>query len=390
MVLKDRYLTLNLRHSAKTINIVSAIPSTQASFGCTHLCKNTLTFGSFRFACENIFPNSDLHRQDTLVIDTYKQDSLAEESPSLTMDRPCPSPSVCVVIPTYNRPDRLHACLEALCLQTLPTSQFEVVVVDDGSRDSMLTVVEIFRDCLNVKLVRQENSGPAKARNHGVKESRADLIAFTDDDCRPRPDWLGSLLETESRYPGAMVGGTTINGLPDKAFSSASQFVLDLVYHHFNSDPLHSYFLTTNNMLCRRSAILEVGGFDVRFSKAAEDRDFCDRWRSSGRRIVWTKDATIDHFHSQSLTGFIGLHFRYGIGAYEYQAKRRRQGKTMEDDISFHRSLIGYLRTDLFRRFGILGGLRMLVLLMIWQVTNTLGFFYASIMGRSDGKSPTE
>lgn len=297
-------------------------------------------------------------------------------------------PIVCVVIPTYNRPDRLKECLEALSLQSIPRSQFEVIVVDDGSIVPVYPVVEAFNERLNLKLVRQTNSGPATARNRGVQESQAELIAFTDDDCRPRPDWLRRLMDAEELYPGSLIGGSTVNGLPDGLCSSTNQFITDLVYHHFNRDPFNSTFLASNNMLCRRPAFLEIGGFDVGFPLAGgEDRDFCDRWRSSGQRIVWHNEAVIDHFHSQSLTGFLELHFRYGRGAYAYQSERRIRGTgNIRDDLGFQTSLMGFLKTHLFTRFGLLNGMRMLTLLALWQCANTGGFLFASLQDRMKGK----
>jgi glycosyltransferase involved in cell wall biosynthesis len=290
--------------------------------------------------------------------------------------------SVSVVIPTYNRADRLRNCLESLCQQSLPMEQFEVVVVDDGSPESMSSVVDGFRSRLNVTLLRQSNAGPAQARNNGVQRAQADLIAFTDDDCQPRTDWLEKLVRAECENPGALVGGSTVNGLSGEILATTSQFIVDLVYLHFNKDPLNAYFLTSNNMLCGKNQFIALNGFDNQFSLAGgEDRDFCDRWRASGAQIIWQKDAAIDHFHSQTFRKFINLHFRYGIGAYLYQSNRRERGSGgMGKDLAFHQSLIRYIRRELFTRFSAVKAMQILFFMIVWQISNALGFFYAFCM----------
>jgi len=286
---------------------------------------------------------------------------------------------VSVVIPTYNRPEPLGRCLEALSKQSLPAAEFEVIVVDDGSRGTLADVVGPFQNRMNVKLVRQTNSGPAQARNNGVRKAEADLIAFTDDDCRPRADWLAKLVNTALENPGALVGGSTVNGLSGEVPATTSQFIVDLVYVHFNNEPSNAYFLTSNNMLCEKRQFLELHGFDAGFAVAGgEDREFCDRWRSAGFPIIWRQDAVIDHFHSQSLPQFINLHFRYGIGAYRCQSKRRERGAGgMQKDLEFHRSLVRYLRTHLFTRFAAYKAVQILLLMFVWQIANAMGCFFA-------------
>jgi len=286
------------------------------------------------------------------------------------------SPLVSVVIPTFGRSRPLKNCLDALTRQTLPQADFEVVVVDDGSPAPIDAVVAEFTPRLEIRLVRQDNAGPAAARNRGALEAAAPLLAFTDDDCRPRPDWLHRMIVGAREHPEAVVGGSTVNGLPDDVFATTSQLIVDLVYEHFNADPDAAHFFASNNILCRRDRLLEVGGFDPAFPRAgAEDRDFCDRWRAVGLRLVWRPDAVVEHFHAQSLRRFVDLHFRYGRGAYLYQVKRRARGTgTMRDDLGFH----GTLPQRIWRRLGRPPGygrsVQIAAALVLWQVVNVAGF----------------
>lgn len=293
-------------------------------------------------------------------------------------------PFVSVVVPTFNRPRQLGECLDALAQQTVPSAEFEVVVVDDGSPQPLDGLVAAFGPRLRVRLVRQENAGPAAARNRGCREAVGPLVAFTDDDCRPRPTWLERLVEGERVHPGALVGGSTFNGLTDDLFAETSQFIVDLVYEHFNADVDEAYFFASNNILCRRDRLLDVGGFDTTFPRAgAEDRDFCERWRAAGLKLVWRPDAVIEHRHAQSLRKFIDLHYRYGRGACLYHHKRRARGTgTMREDLLFHRTLPGRIWRRLGRPPGYLRSVQIGAALMLWQIVNAAGFFAEACVRR--------
>lgn len=92
-------------------------------------------------------------------------------------------PKVSIVIPTYNRGDQLRICLKSLQEQSF--KNFEVLVCDDGSTDNTFTVVEEFKDVLNLNYIKDVNfGGPAKPRNNGLKQAKGEIIAFLDSD-----DW---------------------------------------------------------------------------------------------------------------------------------------------------------------------------------------------------------
>jgi len=291
-------------------------------------------------------------------------------------------PLLTVVIPTYARPRQLTACLAALVGQRLEVP-WEVVVVDDGSPEPLDSIAEAFHGRLDLRIERQANAGPARARNRGVAVARGRFIAFTDDDCLPEPDWLGALLRREALTPGAMVGGTTNNGLDGDLFASASQLIVDLVYDHFNADPSQATFLTSNNILCSRERFEAIGGFDVTFPRAgAEDRDFCDRWKTAGWPLVWEPAARIEHRHAQNLRKFIDLHFRYGRGAYLYHRRRLERGSGgIGRDIGFHASILPRLRALRGDRRVAGRALAILATFGIWQGANAAGFAREALLG---------
>ncbi|MFM8891190.1 MAG: glycosyltransferase family 2 protein [Planctomycetia bacterium] len=280
-----------------------------------------------------------------------------------------------VVVPSFGRPRQLRACLDALAGQSF-TEPWDVLVVDDGSPEPYARLADEFAGRLDLRVIRQDNSGPASARNHGVQQARGEFVALTDDDCLPEPVWLETLVRAARQRPFALVGGTTFNGFRDELFASTSHLVVDMVYEHFNSHPDDAYFLASNNLLCLREQFLEVGGFDTGFHRAgAEDREFCDRWRMAGLPIVWRPEARVEHRHSQTLREFVDLHFRYGRGARMYQVIRRERGSgTMREDLGFQRSVPRRVVTKLAALPGVARRLQTVAALATWQVANAAGF----------------
>src|SRR3954453_3999926 len=123
-----------------------------------------------------------------------------------------PDTEVSVVVPSHERPLRLRWLLNALEEQTLDRSRWEVVVAHD-SRDEVAAMVDAHplaaAGVLTQRRLEPGTGTPARHRNLGWRASRATLVAFTDDDCRPEPDWLETLLAAAVRNPGAIVQGAT-------------------------------------------------------------------------------------------------------------------------------------------------------------------------------------
>jgi glycosyltransferase involved in cell wall biosynthesis len=234
-----------------------------------------------------------------------------------------------IVVPTHDRPRALHGCLTAISQLAYCPTRYEIVVVDDGSRQSLEPTVTRWIGRVNVTLLRQPNAGPAAARNTGAAVARGRWLAFTDDDCRPDPSWLDAVARDLVAHPDCAVGGSTENGLPRNLLATASQLLLQFLYLHFNPDPRDAVFLASNNLTVPRERFLELGGFDTSFPlAAAEDRELCDRWRWRKGRIVYAPQAIVRHFHDLTLRSFLAQHFNYGRGGLLFfGVKSRRDGR---------------------------------------------------------------
>jgi GT2 family glycosyltransferase len=227
-------------------------------------------------------------------------------------------------VPAFNHPNGLRACLSALQLQSLPASQFEVIVVDDGSQPPVADIVEPFRDRLEVRCLRVSNSGPASARNQGARAAHGQYLAFTDHDCLPHPQWLTALLDGFRRHPTCLVGGPKHNGLPGNLYSTAHQIASNYAEQWFRDAAGDSAYFTTNNMAMPRQAFLQIGGFNEALPFAHEDREFGATWADHGLPARWLPEAVVVHNHELTLRAFLRQHFRYGVGAIEYRQARRQ------------------------------------------------------------------
>ncbi len=279
-----------------------------------------------------------------------------------------------IVIPTYNRPERLAACLSAIATLDYPGDRFEVVVVDDGSSVDLTSVVKPFESLLQLQFIQQSNSGPASARNRGVQAAQGEWIAFTDDDCSPLPHWLKAFSAVLAAHPDAMVGGKTLNDLAENVYSTASQQLIDYLYDYYNQTTKTIQFFASNNIAMGRDRFLEMGGFDVSFPlAAAEDREFCDRWLQTGFQMKFVPEAQILHAHHLSLTSFWRQHFGYGRGAFCFhQVRAKRKAEPIQvEPLSFYTDLLRYPLKVKSQH----PGLAISSLFLLSQVATTAGFF---------------
>lgn len=280
-----------------------------------------------------------------------------------------------IVIPTYNRPERLSKCLQSLMALDYPRDRFEVVVVDDGSKASLESVVRPFAETLTLQFIRQPNAGPASARNTGANAAQGAWLVFTDDDCQPAPSWLTALEAAIAAEPEALIGGKTLNALPENLCSTASQLLIDYLYEYFNPSSGGASFFASNNFAVPRQRFQTLGGFDTSFPLAAgEDREFCDRWRHANLPLRYAPEMQIYHAHQLTLKTFWRQHFNYGRGAYCFHKARatRTDSGIQVERWAFYWNLLTYP----LGRLSPLRGLMASALMFVSQVANVSGFAF--------------
>jgi GT2 family glycosyltransferase len=215
-----------------------------------------------------------------------------------------------VIVPTYNRCELLGRALREMLEQTVSAESYEIVVVDDGSTDDTPAVVEGVRAPEErLRYFRQENKGPAAARNLGVREARGEIVLFTGDDCLPDRRLLEEHLKAHERTGDVGVVGHVswhpeLKITPFMAFlEEGAQFGFKQIADAEDVAPWHFY---TANCSVRKHWLEEVGGFDEDFKHAAyEDVEVAYRMQKRGLRIVYRVAARTYHHHETTLDRYL-------------------------------------------------------------------------------------
>ncbi len=205
-----------------------------------------------------------------------------------------------IVIPAFNAQKTIRACLEALEHQTVSRSEFEVIVIDDGSKDQTPEIVLEFKNAL---LFRQKNAGPAMARNRGAKKASAEIIVFLDSDCVPNSNWLEEMLKPFQKTEIAGAQGAYENPLPNWV-ACFIQLEIEERYQRMKKKPFID-FVGSYSAAYRKKIFLGEGCFDEAFAMASgEDTDFSFRLAKKGYKMVFASKAIVKHFHPTRLSKY--------------------------------------------------------------------------------------
>jgi glycosyltransferase involved in cell wall biosynthesis len=205
------------------------------------------------------------------------------------------TPVVSVVVPVLDQAAGLAATLEALGGQSLPESSFEVIVVDNGSVDDSLEVAAAWsaRHSGTRIVSETELRGSYAARNRGIESSSAELIAFTDADCRPHPRWLERGLDAVSSSAAEVVAWRI-----EITFRRSRPNVWEYLDAATWLDQRHYIeehgFGATANLFVRRRLFASAGGFRADLASGG-DYEFGQRVQRLGVRAHYAPDAVVAH-----------------------------------------------------------------------------------------------
>lgn len=220
---------------------------------------------------------------------------------------------VSVIIPTYRDWARLLRCLEALHRQTLPRECFEIIVVDnDPGKHQPPALPE------GVLCLHQPQGFSYAARNAGARPAIGEVLAFTDADCLPEPDWLANGLAALTAHPEWSLQAGCV-----EIFSDTQNVV-------FRYEALFEFqqetwvrlmqFGATANLFVRREAFDAVSGFNDRM-KSGGDADFCHRCRDRGLRIGYVDSARVLHPSRHTVTEVLRKNRRIASGFYGHAVR---------------------------------------------------------------------
>lgn len=211
------------------------------------------------------------------------------------------TPFVSVIVPVYNDAAQLAECLRALSRQSYSAAGYEVVVVDNDSQPDLRSLVAGFP---GFRYEHEPRIGSYAARNRGIEASKGEILAFTDADCRPEPDWIAAGVEALRTAPdlGAVGGPIEMFAENDRVNAFALH---DLVWGMPQRVYIQSFGLSaTGNLFAWRDCFEKAGPFDASF-RSCGDCEWSLRMTSQGLRIGYAAGARVRHPARHSLASFV-------------------------------------------------------------------------------------
>lgn len=242
--------------------------------------------------------------------------------------------SLSVIIPTYNRKDILKRCLTALFNQTYPQNMYEIIVVDDGSTDGTERMIKtmINDSPCELRYFKQENKGPAAARNVGIKNANGKIVLFIGDDVVAKNSFIEEHMKFHKEHKGkiAVLGFTTWP--PDLKVTLFMDFIMERGWQFgyssiedYENVPYHFFY--TSNISLPKKVIPEIGMFDEEFPFGAlEDIEFGYRFMKNNYRMIYNPEAKAYHYHPTSLKMFSRRQFQVGFSTVIFSKKHPEKG----------------------------------------------------------------
>lgn len=200
--------------------------------------------------------------------------------------------SYSVIVPAYNAGLTIERCLKALLGQDIPQSEFEVIVVDDGSADDTSGIAGRFP----VTVIKQKNSGPATARNRGAAVAKGKIILFTDSDCVPDRNWISEMARPFNDPKVIAVKGA-YRTEQTSVMARFSQIEFEERFEMLKkADTID--MIDTYSAGFRADVFKRMGGFDTSFPVANnEDTELSYRMSALGYRMVFNPKAIVCHLN---------------------------------------------------------------------------------------------
>lgn len=234
-------------------------------------------------------------------------------------------PKVSVVVPAYNAAQTIVKTIRALLGQDYPKELFDVTVVDDGSTDRTGDVV---KEC-HVRYVRQNNKGPAAARNHGASLANGDIILFTDADCVPNANWIKEMVKPFDDAEVKAVKGAYRTEQPE-LMARFCQLEFEERFELLKKAPSID-MVDTYSAGFRSEIFKAMGGFDTSFPVANnEDTELSYRLSAAGHKMVFNPAAIVCHLnHPASIKRYARIKFWRGY--WRIVVYKKFPGKAVKD-----------------------------------------------------------
>lgn len=226
---------------------------------------------------------------------------------------------VSVVVPVRDAESTIEGTVQSLLGQRYPPGRFEIIVVENGSRDG--TPGLLARYGSRITVVHEKRRGAAAARNAGVRAASCPHIAFTDADCVPDPTWLRELMAYATHNPRAdLIGGPILAHHPRAKVERFSEWLWDQERALRAQPP----YAITANLLIRRTLLFELGMFDEALLRG-QDVDLSYRAYFQGARFGYAHLAVVRHVNPRNLREVFAKGLQHGRAAARLLEKYSRE-----------------------------------------------------------------
>ncbi|MBB4170197.1 MULTISPECIES: glycosyltransferase [unclassified Rhizobium] len=197
---------------------------------------------------------------------------------------------ISVIIPHLDQPELLGTCLASLAAQTGVRQPYEILVVDNGSKQLPTGVCAAYPGTV---LLSETVPGPGPARNRGVSKATGDILAFIDADCRASSVWLSEIERQFADSSVTIIGGDVRIGFEDPACPTLLEAYESVYAYRMKEYIAKQGFTGTGNLAARANvfaAVGKFGGIDI-----AEDRDWGQRALGRGYQTRYCPDMIVFH-----------------------------------------------------------------------------------------------
>ncbi|HUC88696.1 MAG TPA: glycosyltransferase family A protein [Candidatus Paceibacterota bacterium] len=216
---------------------------------------------------------------------------------------------ISLIIPAYNEEKYISACLESVAKNG--AGLFEIMVVDNGSTDATLDAVRLFP---NVRVVKEASKGVTKARERGFIESKGDIVAFIDADTKLPAGWVDLISDIFSKNPKVVcLSGPYIY----EDVSLIARFSVRLYY--LLARPIYhllGYMATSGNLAARKSALIEINGFDTSIDFYGDDTSIAKQLHKVGKVLFLKKFCVHTSPRRFNKEGTLRTGYRYFINFF--------------------------------------------------------------------------
>ncbi|RPJ62121.1 MAG: glycosyltransferase [Acidobacteria bacterium] len=214
-------------------------------------------------------------------------------------------PRISVVVCSHNGSRTIRECCDGL--RRLEYDNYEVIVVDDGSKDGTAAIAGEYP----FRVIRTKNQGLSAARNVGLHSANGEIVAYLDDDACPDPHWLSylAIAFATSKHDG--IGGPNISPAGDGWIADCVSKAPGNPVHVLLSDE-EAEHIPGCNMAFRKATLEAIGGFDPQFRIAGDDVDLCWRLREHGCTLGFSPGAVVWHHRRGSIKAFWKQQVNYG------------------------------------------------------------------------------